>query len=196
MRQALVASVWGAVSVALAFAVLIFPQSGPVGAQTDPLAGETANITATDIGITVADCEADPNATVVSLTVADAANDATQETFTEGDNADFQFGSQGITITPQGDDLGDLEGVTTGTVVSSEGITCGDATGGNGGNGGGGGDNENATRTAAELQYNIIIETIPNKLVLANTGGWPILAGAALMLVASVIVGARVIGRR
>lgn len=89
--------------VVLAFVVLMISQSGPVGAQTDPLAGQTVNIEATTIGpIAVADCAADPNATVVSLTVADADNDATQETFTDGVNADFQFGSQGITITPRG----------------------------------------------------------------------------------------------
>jgi len=43
----------------------------------------------------------------------------------------------------------------------------------------------------------VMDDTIPeDKDVLANTGGFPILVGAALMLVAATVLGSRVIGRR
>jgi len=197
MRQGLVVSVWGAVFVGLAFVVLISVQSVPVGAQTDPLAGQTANITATYIGITVADCEADPNAPVVSVTVADAGDDAKQVKFTDDGNADFEFGSEGITITPRAD-LGALAGVATGTVVSSEGITCENTTGGNGGNGGAGGDDA-GEGGPAQTQYGavddpagVVDDTTPGK-PLPKTGGIPLVLGAGVLLACATLLSVRLL---
>jgi hypothetical protein len=51
-------------------------------------------------------------------------------------------------------------------------------------------------KTAAAQQYGVIEKSIPNKKVLANTGGFPLLAGAGLLLLASIAVGSMVIGRR
>lgn len=191
MRQPLMVSVGGAVFVAL-----IFSQSGPVGAQTDPLEGQTAEITDSRVGpIAVTDCEADPTATV-SLTIADAEGE--EETFTEGDNADFRFGSQGITITaPAGDNFTFPRGfdIGTGTVVESAGITCGNATGGNGGNGGGAGGSGARNVNPAADQYernNVILETVPKK-PLPKTGGTSLVLGGGVLLAFATFLSIRVL---
>lgn len=142
MRQALAVSVRGAVFVALAFVVLIFSRSGPVGAQTpsNPLQGAPAVIQDTDVPANnvpneiVIDfpngqtCAVDPNATV-RLVITDGDTEAT---FTAGTDVSIDTTSTGITVTnPAGGDLGVPEGfapTTSGSVVGSEGITCRDAT--------------------------------------------------------------------
>ena len=188
MRRASAVSVWRAVFVALAFTVLVFAQSGPVGAQTDPLARQTANIEANKIGpIAVAGCEADRGATA-RVTIDDGDNDdADERTFTDGSNAEFRFGQQGITITPSEDDEQDfLEGLETGTgsVVGSEGITCT-----NGGNGGA------QPVTPAEDEYGsneVMPETIPEK-PLPKTGGAPIILGGGVLLALAALLSIKVL---
>jgi len=130
-------------SVALLALILLL--TAPAGAQTDgtDLAGETARFTDsadTDptvdrIVVTVADCEANNNASVV---VRD--DDGTRARLTDGGNVTIATNGNAITIAGT-DDGGNLDGVSTsggdgqfgtegetvdGEVVSSAGITCGD----------------------------------------------------------------------
>jgi LPXTG-motif cell wall-anchored protein len=112
----------------------------------DPLEGQTATIVADSIGpIAVAGCEEAAGETA-SITVAAAADDATEEVFTDDAETIFQFGQQGITITSEGDGtdfLGNLDGATgnDGKVVRSGGIVCDDS---------GGGQRANDANTAAD----------------------------------------------
>ena len=189
MQRASAVSVWGAVFVALVFIALVFSRSGPVEAQTDPLADQTANITSNKIGpIAVAGCEADQGATV-SVTIANADE---EETFTDGTNAEFRFGQQGITITGQnGSDLTlqDLRANTEGTVVSSTGITCDDDGTGTNGN------NRADTDTPSEDQYesnDVIRKTVPDK-PLPKTGGASLILGAGVLLAVAAILSIRVL---
>ena len=91
-----------------------------------PLEGQTADITADSIGpIAVAGCEAVAGE-IVSITIADA--DGTRQAFADDEDTVFQLGQQGITIAAEdGSELIFKEG--SGSVVRSEGITCGDAAG-------------------------------------------------------------------
>lgn len=125
----------------------------PAGAQAepDPLADQTADIAAGSIGpIAVSDCQAATGETA-SITVADA--EGQEQTFTDGaGGVAFRFGAQGITIAAQGG--GDLDfdenfDASTGSVVSSEGITCGG--GDAGGEGTGGARAEGACANAEEV---------------------------------------------
>ena len=189
MQRASAVSVWGATLAALAILTLIFLQSGPVGAQTDPLAGQTANIEANTIGpIAVARCEADQDDTA-RIRIAD--ENENKEAFTE-DNAEFEFGPQGITIKASDDNdlnfLGDLN-TGQGSVVSSAGITCGDDDTGANGNGRGEAD------TPAEDQYesnDVILKTVPNK-PLPKTGGVPLILGAGVLLALAALLSIRVL---
>lgn len=170
----------------------------PAGAQTDdPIAGQTAFIEVTNnnivnaIGpVAVAGCTVARDATVV---VAD--EDETQVELVNGQNARITGGANAITIegtgangtfenlSPTGDDeqFGSAGETQTGMVISSTGIVCGDS-------GGTGGDNN---ANAAETQYNadgkevtVIIETIPDKKILVDTGGptLPMIGGLILAL--------------
>ena len=198
MQRASAVSAWGAVFVALAFMALIFSQSGPVGAQTDPLAGETAKIRATTIGpISVADCTVTSAATVV---VEDA--DGTRATFTNRQNGNVTItaDANGITIEAAvaGEDI-EGENVTggnpqtfdagNGTVVSSTGITCGDDDTGTNEN------NRADTDTPSEDQYesnDVIRKTVPDK-PLPKTGGTSLILGAGVLLAVAAILSIRVL---
>lgn len=135
MRRAGAVSVSGALLLALVCLAFVSVLSGPVGAQqqpADPLAEQTADIADADgndipdsVGpIAVAGCQVTAGETAI-ITVADA--DGNEEVFTDGEGVVFEFGPQGITITA--DAGGDLQvddefDPGTGSVVSSDGITC------------------------------------------------------------------------
>lgn len=203
MRRASAVPVRWAVFLASVFIVLFFSTSGPVGAQaTDPLAGQPASIkgdkddgTVTTVGpIAVADCEADPNV-AASVTVADA--DETEETFTDGANAEFQFASEGITIAaPEGGDLNVPDGFDPGTgeVVSSTGITCGGETrvANNGGQEEGNGGPDDTQYGTDDREITVIVETIPKK-PLPKTGGVPLLLGAGMLLACATLLSVRLL---
>jgi hypothetical protein len=131
MRRAGAVSVSGVILFAVLCIALISLLSSPAGAQqaADPLEGQTAEIGANAIGpIAIADCE-EAEGETASIIVADANDAAKSETFTEGTDAVFQFGAQGVTINTEEDGnlrLASLRGSRTGEVVSSEGITCAD----------------------------------------------------------------------
>jgi hypothetical protein len=139
MRRAGAVSVSGALLLALLCVASIFLLPNPAWAQqqaTDPLEGQTAEISATSIGqIAVADCEATAGETA-RITVADT--DGTVEVFADDEGVVFAFGAQGITITAEGGgelQVDDEFDPGTGSVESSEGITCGAAGGDASGNG-------------------------------------------------------------
>ena len=95
---------------------------------TDPLEGQTADITADSIGpIAVAGCEAEAGETA-TITIADTEDADIEETFTDGEDVTFQFGQQGITIAAEGNGTDLTEGfdAVTGEVIDSEGIVCDD----------------------------------------------------------------------
>ncbi len=131
MRRTGAVSVSGVMLLILACTISIFLVSNPVRAQqtADPLEGQTATIADDSIGpIAVAGCEAVAGE-IASITVADADDAATRETFTDGTDTVFLFDAQGVTINGEEDSnlaLGDLEEVPTGEVASSQGITCAD----------------------------------------------------------------------
>lgn len=58
------------------------------------------------------------------------------------------------------------------------------------------GSPSSASAASASTPAGVKSATIPDVKALVNTGGFPILAGAGLMLVASIAVGTRMIGRR
>ncbi len=176
----------------------------PVGAQqtADPIAGQTAFIedqdgdgTVDTIGpIAVAGCTVARDATIV---VAD--EDETQVELVNGQNARIRGGANAITIegtgangtfvnlSPTGGDgqFGIAGETQTGMVISSTGIVCGDS-------GGTGGDNN---ANAADAQYaadgkevTVIMDTIPDKKVLVDTGG-PGLAMVGGVILAIGLVG-------
>jgi len=177
----------------------------PVGAQqtADPIAGQTAFIEDEDgdgivdtIGpIAVAGCTLDDGATIV---VED--EDGTQVELLNGRNATITGESNAITIEGTGangtfDNLSPTGGDPAtfdpgqGTVVSSTGIVCGDS-GGNGGNGPASGGTDSGTDGGPDdAQYGnrevtVIVETIPDKKILVDTGGpiLPIIGGVILAI--------------
>ena len=177
----------------------------PVGAQQtdDPIAGQTAFIedqdddgTVDTIGpIAVAGCTVDDGATIV---VED--EDGTQVELVNGLNATITGASNAITIEGTGangtfDNLSPTGGDPAtfdpgqGRVVSSTGIACGDS-GGNGGNGtASGGNNSSTDGGPDDAQYGngevtVIVETIPDKKILVDTGGptLPMIGGLFLAL--------------
>ena len=125
-------------------------------------------------------------------------------------NATATAGAAGGAAEEEGATGGDAEAVAriaqeAGVSIEQVNECLNEADGGNGdGNGNGKGDedgkgkvvNVDSANTAAARQYGVIVKTIPDDKVLANTGGFPILAGSALMLAASVVVGSMVIRRR
>jgi hypothetical protein len=166
----------------------------PVGAQqtADPIAGQTAFIedqdgdgTVDTIGpIAVAGCTVVPDATIV---VAD--EDGTQVDLTNGQNVEITEMPNGITIEVTDDNIDREFDEGTGTVVRSTGIVCGgsDGTGGNtdGSDGSGGDSNSNAAEaqyTADGKEVTVIIDSIPDKKVLVDTGGptLPMVGGVIL----------------
>jgi hypothetical protein len=167
----------------------------PAGAQqSDPIADQTVFIEDNDrngtvdaLGpIAVADCTVARDATIV---VEDAGG--TQVELINGDNVTITGRPESITIeaTDPETTFGDLDpgAGEAGRVISSTGIVCG-GSGGTGGNGGTGGDNNG---NAAETQYNtdgkevtVIVNTIPDKRILVDTGGpsLPMIGGLVLTL--------------
>jgi hypothetical protein len=167
----------------------------PAGAQqSDPIAGQTVFIEDNDTNgtvdalgpIAVADCTVARDATIM---VEDAGG--MQVELINGDNVTITGRPESITIeaTDPETTFGDLDpgAGEAGRVISSTGIVCG-GSGGTGGNGGTGGDNNG---NAAETQYNadgkevtVIIDTIPNKRILVDTGGpsLPMIGGLVLAL--------------
>jgi hypothetical protein len=167
----------------------------PAGAQqSDPIAGQTVFIEDNDTNgtvdalgpIAVADCTVARDATIM---VEDAGG--MQVELINGDNVTITGRPESITIeaTDPETTFGDLDpgAGEAGRVISSTGIVCG-GSGGTGGNGGTGGDNNG---NAAETQYNadgkevtVIIETIPDKKILVDTGGptLPMIGGLILAL--------------
>jgi hypothetical protein len=170
------------------------------GAQTaDPIAGQTAFIedqdddgTVDSIGpIAVAGCTVDADAAIV---VED--ENGTQVELFNGQNATITGASNAITIEGTGtngtfDNLNPTGGDPAtfdpgqGRVVSSTGIACGDS-GGNGGNGtasgGTDGGPDDAQYNADGKEVTVIVETIPEKKILVDTGGptLPMIGGVIL----------------
>ena len=168
----------------------------PAGAQqtTDPLAGVDVTLRDTDdddtpnvIVIPASDCRVEPDASV-TVTNVDANGDPV------GQPVELVNGQENIRIIPEttqlrieragGENIGGLD-VGRGEVVRSRGVVCG-GTAGNGDNGGGTGDNDD---NAAENQYKadgkevtVIIDTIPDKKVLVDTGGPSFATVGALLL--------------
>ncbi len=196
MRYRGVALSRGLVFFCIAFLLILGLFVVPAGAQTDdPIAGQTAFIEVTNntnnnivnaIGpIAVAGCTVARDATIV---VAD--EDETQVELVNGQNARIRGGTNAITIegtgangtfenlSPTGGDgqFGSAGETQTGMVISSTGIVCGDS----------GGTEGNNNANAADAQYaadgkevTVIIDTIPDKKVLVDTGGLglPIIGG-------------------
>ena len=178
----------------------------PVGAQqtADPIAGQTAFIedqdgdgTVDTIGpIAVAGCTVDDGATIV---VED--EDGTQVELVNGLNATITGASNAITIEGTGtngafDNLSPTGGDPAtfdpgqGRVVSSTGIVCGDS-GGNGGNGTASGGNDGGNdggpddaQYGEDREVTVIVETIPDKKILVDTGGptLPMIGGLFLAI--------------
>lgn len=201
----------GAALVSLLFIVLI-ALAVPVGAQESdggipagtPARGsnpENASDNPTLITIAISGCTVSEGA---SVTVEDG--DGTTARFVDGQRGIKLAGANGeVRIEgPTGDFIGNHAVETSDpgfdtdgdyAVVSSVGIACRTA-----GEPSGEGDNDAGGGEAADQQYgdrkeSIMIKTIPDK-PLPNTGGFPLLLGAGLMLLAATVLGSRVIGRR
>jgi hypothetical protein len=162
----------------------------PAGAQTDdPIAGQTAFIededgdgTVDTIGpIAVADCTVDPDATIV---VEDG--DGTRVTLTNGQNVEITGMPEGIAIEVTVDSINREFDEGTGKVVSSTGIEC-EGISGNGADSGGN-EADDAQYRAQDKEITVIVETIPDKKVLVDTGG-PSLAMIGLLVLAVGFVG-------
>jgi hypothetical protein len=179
----------------------------PAGAQqtSDPIAGQTVFIevgadgTVNSIGpIAVADCTVARDATIV---VEDEGG--TQVELVNGVNATITGTPESITIEGTGtngtfdnlrptggdEEFGSAGATDDGTVVSSTGIECG-GTGGDGGNGADSGGNEadNAQYRAEDKEITVLVETIPDKKILVDTGG-PSLVMIGMLVLALGFVG-------
>jgi hypothetical protein len=166
---------------------------------SDPIAGQTAFIevgaddTVNSIGpIAVADCTVADDATIV---VED--EDGTQVELVNGVNATITGTPQSITIEGTGaggtfDGLSPsggtgefgTEGATDdGKVVSSTGITCGGTTSPNRDRGAA--EADDAQYGVGDKEITVILDTIPDKKILVDTGGPPV----GMLLLAAAFVG-------
>jgi len=166
----------------------------PAGAQpSDPIAGQTVFIEGSDgngkvdaLGpIAVADCTVARDATIV---VDDAGG--TQVELINGDNATITGRPESITIeaTDPESTFKDLDpnAGEAGKVVRSTGIECG-GTSGNGADTGGN-EADDAQYHAEGKEMTVIVDTIPDKKILVDTGG-PSLAMIGLLVLALGFVG-------
>ncbi len=202
---------YDAALVSLLFIVLI-AIAVPVGAQESdggipagtPARGsnpENASDNPTLITIAVSGCTVSEGA---SVTVEDG--DGTTARFVDGQRGIEIMGADGeVRIEgPTGDFIGNHAVETSDpgfdtdgdyAVVSSAGIACRTA-----GEPSGEGDEDADDDGPDDQQYgdrkeDVIVETVPDK-PLPKTGGFPLLFGAGLMLLAATFFGSRVIGRR
>jgi hypothetical protein len=215
MRQAGVFSVLG-VSFVASCLILVLPLVNPVWAQAtndDPLAGLAVDIVedpadqdedVNSVGpIAASGCTVAADATV---TVED--EDGTQVALTNGVNVVISANADQVTIVgsdpngnldvrPSGGDgqFGSADQTVEGTVVESTGFTCEDDTGTNTQRGDDAGGEEADDQQYGDERSEVILKTVPDK-PLPKTGGFPLLVGAGLMVLAATVLGSRVIGRR
>ncbi len=166
----------------------------PAGAQTDdPIAGQTVFIESNDgdgivdaLGpISVADCTVARDATIV---VEDAGG--TQVELINGDNVTITGRPESITIeatNPESAFRGlDPDAGEAGKVVRSTGVVC-EGTSGSGADTGGN-EADDAQYNAEGKEITVLVETIPDKKILVDTGG-PSLAMIGLLVLALGFVG-------
>ena len=187
--------------IASLFVLGLFAVPARAQQTSDPIAGQTAFIevgtggTVNSIGpIAVADCTVARDATIV---VED--EDGTQVELVNGVNATITGTPESITIEgtgasgtfdglrPSGGDgeFGSAGATDDGEVVSSAGITCGDTTSPNRDRGA---EADDAQYRAEDKEITVIVETIPDKKILVDTGG-PSLAMIGLLVLALGFVG-------
>jgi hypothetical protein len=207
MRQTGTLSVLGGAFVASCL-ILVCPLVTPVWAQAtneDPLAGVDVTLVdlndddqANQVLVPLTDCTIAADASVTVRSVDGGGQPGSSVELVNGQD-DVQIQQEQTEIVIDRADQGNLDAALTGgvgEVVESTGFTCQDDTGTNTQrtNNDAGGDEPDDQQYGDE-RAEVIIKTVPDK-PLPKTGGFPVLFGAGLMLVAATVLGSRVIGRR